>query len=353
MTRSGTGTPRMTAPGRGAPEGPWSAPNPWAAFALLVVAGLASCHHGSARGEPPSSAPDGGDLAEITLRVGDQSGLTRSILESAGELTTPYRIEWTSFTAGPPMLEAISANAIDVGACGDAPPLFALAAGASIRIVGALRASPEFEVILAPAGSALAHVADLRGKKVAVAKGSAAHHLLLAALKREGLTMGDIRPVYLTPNDAQPAFTHGDVDAWAIWDPFATNNLRQGAVKLTDGRGLSHGLAFEVAGTAALGDPGKTRALADYLSRLARAQNWGNSHPDLWAAKYSAITKLPLDLTLAVLGHFRPQFVPLDDALLAEEQEIEDTFVAGAVLPSRLDVTPLFDTRFNEAVARR
>jgi len=323
-----------------------------ARLALLTVV-LAACRQGPAHQDPLASTPEAGPLAGVTLRVGDQSGLTRSILESAGQLETPYRIEWSTFTAGPPMMEAISAGAVDVGACGDTPPLFALAVGAAIRIVGALRANPEFEVIVAPSGSKLVRVADLRGKKVAVAKGSAAHHLLLAALKRDAMTMADIQPVYLYPNDAQPAFTHGDVDAWAIWDPFATNNLRQGAVKLTDGRGLSHGLAFEVAGTAALGDPGKTRALADYLSRLARAQNWGNSHPDLWAAKYSAITKLPLDLTLAVLGHFRPQFVPLDDALLAEEQEIEDTFVAGAVLPSRLDVTPLFDTRFNEAVARR
>ncbi len=324
-----------------------------AAFVVLLLAGLVSCHHRSADGDAPASAADGGDLASITLRAGDQSGLTRSILESAGELATPYRLEWTTFTAGPPMLEAMSANAIDVGACGDTPPLVALAAGASIRVVGALRASPEFEVILAPAGSALVHVADLRGKKVAFAKGSAAHHLLLAALKRDGLTMRDIQPVYLNPNDAQPAFTHGDVDAWAIWDPFATNNLRQGAVKLTDGRGLSHGLAFEVAGTAALADPGKARALADYLSRLVRAQDWGNSHPDQWAARYSAITKLPLDLSLAVLAHFRPQFVPIDDALIAEEQEIEDTFFAGGVFPARLDVKPIFDARFNDGVARR
>ena len=324
-----------------------------AAWAAVLTVGLSACRQGPAQPDAPASTPDAGPLASVSLRVGDQSGLTRSILESAGQLETPYRIEWSTFTAGPPMLEAISAGAVDVGACGDTPPLFALAAGAAIRIVGALRANPEFEVIVAPGGSRLTQVAELRGKKVAVAKGSAAHHLLLAALKRDAMTMADIQPVYLNPNDAQPAFTHGDVDAWAIWDPFATNNLRQGAVKLTDGRGLSHGLAFEIAGTAALADAEKAKVVGDYLARLARAQEWGNTHLDLWAARYASITKLPLDLTLVVLGHFQPLFVPIDDALVAEEQEAEDTFFAGGVLTKHLDVAQLFDARFNDEVAKR
>ena len=299
----------------------------------------------------PLSSDAGADLAGVVLRVGDQSGLTRSILDSAGEVETPYRIDWSVFTAGPPMMEALAADAIDIGACGDTPPLFALAGGAPIRIVGALRASPEYVDLLAPAGSKATRVADLRGKRVALARGSSAHHLLLAALNREGMTMADIRPVYLTPNDAQPAFTHGDVDAWAIWDPFATNNLRQGAVKVTDGRGLTHGLAFEVTSTKALADPVKSRVLADYLSRLARAEAWGNAHPDVWAAKYATITKLEPDLTRAVLAHYRPEFVPIDAALEAEEQDVEDAFAAGGVLPARLDVKPIFDARFNGAFA--
>jgi sulfonate transport system substrate-binding protein len=165
------------------------------------------------------------------------------------------------------------------------------------------------------------------------------------------MTMADIHPVFLTPNDAQPAFTHGDVDAWAVWDPFAANNLRQGAVLVTDGRGLTHALAFDVTTAKALADPARARLLADYLARLARAYAWGNEHPDAWATKYAAITKLEPELARLVLVHFHPLFVRIDDTLVAEEQDVEDTFAAGGVLPSRLDVKPFFDARFNEAIA--
>ena len=71
-----------------------------------------------------------------------------------------------------------------------------------------------------PKDSPLAGVADLKGKKVALNKGSNVHYLLVRALEAAGVAWGDVEPVYLPPADARAAFERGAVDAWVIWDPF-------------------------------------------------------------------------------------------------------------------------------------
>jgi sulfonate transport system substrate-binding protein len=330
---------------------PRAAPGRFALAFLLCFIG------GCAKKEAPvasSSRPSAHDPGLVTLRIGDHIGLAKSGLEAAGQLAdVPYRIEWASFSAGPPLLEAINADAIDIGACGDAPPLFALASGANIRIVAALRNRPDFSAIIAPAGSTLKSVRDLRGKKVALAKGSASHYLLLAALERDGLALSDVRPVFLNPVDAQPAFTNGDVDAWAVWDPFVANNLRQGAIEITNGTGLTEALGFQVTSEQVLRDPGKVAAIADYLRRSENTQKWAVQHKAVWARQYADITKLPLEVVERMFAHYEPTYVPIDAVVRAAEQKVADVFFQAAVLPVKLDVGKIFDDRFNSRFASR
>lgn len=316
---------------------------------LLLVLGLLSAACATRPGGA-SAEQDGGPalaLGALTLRVADQSGLSRASLELAQLSNTPYRLEWSTFVAGPPLLEALSADALDIGGVGDTPPIFAQAAGAPIRIVAVTENSPQYEVILVADGSKLHSVQDLRGKKVAFAKGSGAHHLLLAALRHEGLGMNDITPAYLTPNDAQPAFTNGDVDAWAVWDPYAANNLRHGARKLVDGQGLIHGYGFQVTSEKTLKDPGKVALLADYLGRAKRAQAWDNAHRDAWSAKYAELTKLSPEVAHDMFQHYAPVYVAIDDRVETVQQELADSFFEAQVLSKRIDVRVMFDARFN------
>src|SRR5262249_23236495 len=71
--------------------------------------------------------------ADTTLKVGDQKLQTRGILEASGQLKdVPYKIEWFNFPAAQPLGEALNAGAIDVGGLGDAPLIFAYAAGARV-----------------------------------------------------------------------------------------------------------------------------------------------------------------------------------------------------------------------------
>jgi sulfonate transport system substrate-binding protein len=64
--------------------------------------------------------------AQTTLRVGDQKGNSQAVMEAAGVLKdVPYKIEWKEFPAAAPLLEALSAGAIEIGLVGDAPFTFA------------------------------------------------------------------------------------------------------------------------------------------------------------------------------------------------------------------------------------
>ncbi|CAO3358966.1 Alkanesulfonate ABC transporter substrate-binding protein SsuA [Azospirillum melinis] len=183
-----------------------------------------------------------------TLIILKEQGLLEKRLESLG-----YDVVWTEFPGGPQLLEALNVGALDFGTTGEAPPIFAQAAGAPLLYVGYEPASPKGEAILVPKSSTIRSVAQLKGRKVALNKGSNVHYLLVKALEKAGLSVADIEPVYLPPADARAAFERGAVDAWAIWDPFyAAASVATGARTLTDGTGTD-GTGTDGAGTDGAG----------------------------------------------------------------------------------------------------
>src|ERR1700759_4306729 len=153
------------------------------------------------------------------VRIGYQKYGKLVLLKSRGTLeprlkALGYDVKWTEFQFGPPLLEAINVGAIDFGNTGETPPVFAQAAGAPIRYVAYEPPAQKGEAIVVPKNSPLKSMAGLKGKKVAVAKGSNAHYLLVKALEKAGLKYEDITPVYLAPADALAAFDRGAIDAW-------------------------------------------------------------------------------------------------------------------------------------------
>jgi sulfonate transport system substrate-binding protein len=318
---------------------------PWLGAGLLLPL---ACKRDRAAGGAGRSVADAG--ARLTLRAADQLYLTQTQLRLAGQLDhLPYDIRWASFPAGPPLLEALNAGAMDVGAAGETPMIFAQAAGWPIRIVAAIRTSPAFQSIIVPHGSPLRTVADLRGKRIALAKGSSAHLFLLRALARDGLRFSDITPVYLTPNDAQPAFENGHLDAWAVWDPFVANNLAQKAIRITDGTGLTAGVGFVATTDQVLRDPARSAALADYLARQRVAQTWASDHKALWAPEYARRTGLSRAVVDDMFTRYDPRFVPLDEGVKQAQQRSADELVDAGLLPKRLVVAGVFDARFDPA----
>ncbi|MFD9903081.1 ABC transporter substrate-binding protein [Streptomyces sp. NPDC059063] len=320
---------------------------------LPLALTLAAC--GGASSADSSSGGLGGDNTDgkgsLTLNVGDQKGGSEAVLRAAGELDDlTYRIKWSTFTSGPPLLEAVNAKAVDIGAVGNTPPVFAAGAGSKIAVVAATHGIATGEAIVVPKDSGLRGTADLKGRSVAVAQGSSAHYQLIASLRKAGLTLKDVHVKYLQPADALAAFTGGKVDAWAVWDPYTSQVLRGGKGRvLTDGEGVVNGLSFQVAAPGALKDKKKAAAVADYLRRLRKAQSWVHKHPEAWAKVWAKDTGLPYEVALDSVKRSHGTRVPVavDRNVIDSEQRIVDTFADLKLIPHRPDFADFTDTRFN------
>ncbi len=280
--------------------------------------------------------------APKTFRIGYQKGSVSMVLAKSHHLLEERfpntKIKWVEFPAGPQMLEALNVNSIDLGSTGDIPPIFAQAAGADLLYVGAEPPKPKAEVILVAKNSPYKTVADLKGHKVAFQKGSSSHNLLLRALEKTGLKFSDIQPAYLTPADARAAFQQGDVDAWAIWDPYYSAALLQGGVRvLTDGSQLNQTGSFYLATRPFTQANGAfiTQVLATFSQADALTLSDREQSIDLLAQAMG----LPKPVIASYLDHRPPTSIgPVSDKTAHAQQQTADLFYASHLMPVKVEI---------------
>jgi sulfonate transport system substrate-binding protein len=311
-----------------------------AMLAVMIAVTAGACGSANAGAEADAVRKNGTvDLSKVSLSVGDQKGGAKALLKAAGQLEDiPYKLQWHEFTSGTPLVEAVHAGELDIGSVGNTPPVYGAAAGAEFTAVYASDTPGHYNVILVPKNSPIDSVAELKGKTVAVTEGSSAHYHLLAQLHRVGLTFGDIKMQDLEPPDALAAFQSGSVDAWAIWDPYAAQaQVQYGAREIANGLHLTNGYWFQIANNESLQSKATRAAIQDFLRRLTEAELWSNQHPEQWAQTWSKDTGIPVEATrmAAERRHLVP--VPIDDRLLASEQQIADAFEKAGVLPGQID----------------
>ncbi|WP_232678659.1 ABC transporter substrate-binding protein [Nocardioides sp. R-C-SC26] len=304
-----------------------------ASAALLAAAALTGC--------------SGDEEKADVLRVGVQKDGVRSVLEASGVLDDlPYEIEYSEFTAGPPIIEAANADEIDVAWVGAAPPIFGAAAGAQFKIVATVAERDEKQdSILVPADSDIGSVADLKGKSIAVAKGTSGHGHLLLALEANGLSLDDVEPQYLAPADGQAAFQSGAVDAWAIWDPFVTQAVMEnGAVDLTEDQPETDPyLQFEIASVGALEDDATREKITDFLTRLRDAFAWAAENPQEFGAGWAEESGLSEDVLVAVAEKKKNDVRPVSEGDIASIQLLADKFTEAGELPDAVDVAAIVE----------
>jgi sulfonate transport system substrate-binding protein len=285
----------------------------------------------------------------VTLQVGDQKGGTEALLRAAHALDNlPYRIAFSTFTSGPPQIEALTAGKIDFAVTGNTPPVFGAAANSKTKVVAAWDGAAAGEQILVRTNSSINAVPDLKGKTILVAKGSAAHANVLEHLSDAGLKPKDVKLVFLQPADALSAFANGQGDAWVIWEPYtAQANL---TLKVRSIGSAENGYWFGSASVRALTDPKRNSALADLLVRYERAAQWARENPSEWARKYS--NAVGLDIKIAELAQSRLQRlpIPLDDKVIAAEQRLANLFAAADQIPEAPDFVKWVDRRFNSVL---
>src|SRR6478609_8907481 len=204
----------------------------------------------------------------VTLRVGDQKGGNRSLLEISGYAKDlPYKIEWSEFPAAAPILEALNAGALDVGYTGDLSFLTVYAAGAPIKAIGGTRSDARTQAILVRQDSPIKTAADLKGKRLAGTRGGWGQFLIDATLEKAGYKVEDATFAPLGPVDAKIALVAGSIDGWAVWEPYVSYaTLKDNARVVADGKGLTPPLTFLIAYDQAIAT--KREAVADFLNRL-------------------------------------------------------------------------------------
>ncbi len=288
-----------------------------------------------AQAETPAS-----NLKEV--RIGYQKYGTLVILKARGTLDKRLAdkgiaVKWTEFPFGPPLLEAINVGSIDVGTVGESPPVFAQAAGADLVYVGNEPPAPGAEALLVPKDSPIRSVTELKGKKIAVAKGSNANYLLVKLLENAGLKYSDVEVVYLAPADARAAFESGRVAAWSIWDPFLAAAEKQLSARvLADGKGAVANHQFYLAARAfAEKHPEVVHILLEELDKI---DQWGKQNPQE-VAKFLA-PQIGIEQPIVEVAALRYSYgvKPVTAEVLAAQQKIADKFFELKLVPKQVRV---------------
>ena len=304
----------------------------------LIAAGLASAATlGTLGASRAAWAQDGSRV----LRIGHQKGWL-SILKGRGTLEKRLaplgvKVTWTEFTAGPVQLEALNVGSIDFGDVGEAPPIFAQAAGAPLVYVGATVPRPALEAVVVPKDSPIRSVADLKGKRVAYNKGSNVQYFLVKLLQKHGLQFSDVQSVYLAPADARAAFERGAVDAWVIWDSFlAAAQQTLQARLLADATGVvnNRGYYFSSRDFATK----NTDVLRIALQEINGIDAWVAHNKEAAAAELSKVLGLDTSITSLYVNRVRFGVAPVTRDILAEQQEIADTFHTLKLIPKKLNL---------------
>lgn len=275
---------------------------------------------------------------ERTLRIGYQKFNSLNILKGTGALEKALadqhvKVSWHEFAAGPQLLEALAAGAIDLGHAADTPSVFAQAAGKPLVYLAAEQPYPEGIGLLAKQDGPIATVADLKGKRVAIGRGWNAQYLLVLALEEAGLTYADIAPAYVNnAADAVAALQSGSVDAVGLWDPFLAAAQQTLPVKtLRDGQGLSNNRTFYLS-TAAFAD-GHRPLLKVFFEQLQRTGDWANANPQAVADLLAPQLGIAADVLKVASERRNYKAVAMDPAIVAEQQKLADTF-------RRIDLIP-------------
>jgi aliphatic sulfonates family ABC transporter substrate-binding protein len=298
---------------------------------FLLSAAAAALAPSAAFATPAAEIRFGYQKTAIPLVVKAQK-LLESRFESQGAT-----VKWVEFAFGPPLLEAVNAGAVDYGYTGDAPPIFAQAARARINYVAVIPARGDSQAILVPADSPAKTLADLKGKKIGVAKGSSAHNLLVSALESQNIAWTDISPVYLAPADAAAAFSRGAIDAWSIWDPFyAIAELKQKARPLPIDRKVAVQNSYFLANSDFLAK--HADVVGAINEEIAKATQWATDHRGEVAALSAEASGVDIEAQKRAVERAEFGFGPMNDKVIGEQQAVADRFQRLGLIPAPIHV---------------
>ena len=274
------------------------------------------------------------------IRIGHQPHGTLLYLKTKGTLekrlaTIGFSVEWTQFSAGKQILQAMGEGKIDLGYAGVVPPIFAQASGVDFVYIANDLSTPESMGILVPKDSPIRTLGELKGKKITATKASAGQYLLIQALSKAGLTLKDIEFVDLLPPEGQAAFKQGKVDAWAGWNPFlAELQASMPARLLTNSDGLMNDRNFYIAMRSFAKK--RTEIVKIVIEEANKIGIWITNYPEQAAQLLTASTGMKPATALRVTKSRYYDAIPIQDRAIEEQQRIAETFFRLGLLQKRI-----------------
>ena len=257
-------------------------------------------------------------------------------------------IVWVQSAGSNKALEFLNAGSIDFGSTAGSAALVARINGNPIKSIY-VYSRPEWTALVTTKDSKIATVADLKGKRVAVTRGTDPHIFLVRALLGAGLSEKDITPVLLQHSDGKTALIRGDVDAWAGLDPMMAQ------AEIEDGAKLFYRKAD--ANTWGILNV-REQFLKDYpdivrrvLATYEEARKYSLAHYDELKKTFMSVTKLPenvVDKQLkerTELTHSRIG-TPQRESILAAGLALQQ----AGVIDSKVDVKANLDALIDDQV---
>ncbi|MEQ1298903.1 sulfonate ABC transporter substrate-binding protein [Acinetobacter soli] len=280
--------------------------------------------------------------ALTTLNIGFQKYGLLPIVKQRGDLDQALKaqgiqVKWVEFPAGPQLLEGLNVGSVVFGESGEAPPIFAQAASPNLVYVANQPAAPNAEALIVQKNSPIQSIQDLKGKRVALNKGSNVHYLLLKLLEKNQLTLQDIQVVYLPPADARAAFEKGAVDAWVIWDPFfAAAEQQIGARVLATGQNLVSNHQFYLADRKFAEQ--HPEVLKTVVQQLNQTTEWVKTHQDDAARLLEKPTALDFNILKTSISRMGFGVTPLSSEVTQQQQYVADAFYQQKLIPQPLKI---------------
>lgn len=297
----------------------------------------------SSPASPEAATSPASPSGPVTVRIGYQKATELDLLRSRGNLDKQIKdlggsVEWSLFPSGPPMLEAMNAGKIDFGGVGESPPIFSQAGGGLFYYASVTPLSGDTQDIVVAKDSPIQSAADLKGKKVALQKGSSAHYLLLKVLEENGIAANQVEVVSLSPADARSAFEQGNVDAWSIWDPFLAVVQKNSNVRSLN-LGRERRAFF-------LSSQQFAKSLPDYLkvvlAEAKRNGEWVKQNIRTVAEQFSKDIKVEVPILEEVYQRRSWDVLPVDEKIQEAQQQVADIFYKAQVIPKAIQVKEAF-----------
>lgn len=311
-------------------------------LASVLVVGLAPSTALFAQDKPKEIRIDWATYNPVSMVLKDKGLLEKEFSKDG------ISIRWVQSAGSNKALEFLNAGSIDFGSTAGSAALVAKINGNPIKSIY-VYSRPEWTALVAGKGTNITRIADLKGKRVAVTRGTDPHIFLVRALQSAGLTDKDITPVLLQHADGKAALVRGDVQAWAGLDPMmAAAELEDGATLFYRNKDANTWGILNVREVFLMKHP-------DLVQRVLRvyeeARKYSLANYDDLKKTFIAVTKLPenvvdkqlkerTELTHSKIG------APQKDSILAAGIALQQ----AGVIPANVDVKATVDALIDTSV---